>query len=359
MIALVLPILLQTAAAEPAPARLQNAQVTSRSLSSGGLRAEIERAARSGVVSWLGYEQEVVDGERQMCCFESLRSARTDGRGRLCCGGCRLERESAFSIVFPGDSTVELERSHFLVLVRVADGRVDRVRALSQDCGIDAGGKPFTWLTGVGAPESLAFLRSVVGGIEIGRHGHDATGEVLAAIAAHAAPEADSVLMDFLARRHPIELRKQAAFWLGNSRGRHGFETLRTCRSDPDSDFRRHLTFAFSRSAVAEAVAELIAMAKSDPDGGVRGQALFWLAQKAADRAAETIQNAIRDDPDEDVKVRAVFALSRLPADEGVTELIRVARRNRNPEVRKQAIFWLGQSRDPRALAFIEEILGR
>jgi len=34
-----------------------------------------------------------------------------------------------------------------------------------------------------------------------------------------------------------------------------------------------------------------------------------------------------------------------------------VARTNRNPAVRKQAIFWLGQSKDPRALQFLEEIL--
>ncbi len=34
-----------------------------------------------------------------------------------------------------------------------------------------------------------------------------------------------------------------------------------------------------------------------------------------------------------------------------------VARTNRNPAVRKQAMFWLGQSNDPRALKFIEDIL--
>ena len=28
-----------------------------------------------------------------------------------------------------------------------------------------------------------------------------------------------------------------------------------------------------------------------------------------------------------------------------------------NPEVREQAVFWLGQSKDPRALAFFERIL--
>ena len=36
-------------------------------------------------------------------------------------------------------------------------------------------------------------------------------------------------------------------------------------------------------------------------------------------------------------------------------KLMEVARNNRNPEVRKQAMFWLGQSRDPRALALFEE----
>ena len=46
-----------------------------------------------------------------------------------------------------------------------------------------------------------------------------------------------------------------------------------------------------------------------------------------------------------------------MPGDEGVPLLIQVARTNRNPAVRKQAIFWLGQSKDPRALDFIEKIL--
>jgi hypothetical protein len=34
-----------------------------------------------------------------------------------------------------------------------------------------------------------------------------------------------------------------------------------------------------------------------------------------------------------------------------------VARTNRNPEVRKQAMFWLGQTKDPRAIKFFEDIL--
>lgn len=103
----------------------------------------------------------------------------------------------------------------------------------------------------------------------------------------------------------------------------------------------------------------LIQLAKADPSPKIREQALFWLAQKAGARASATIENAIFNDPDTNVKKRAVFALSQLPKDEGVPKLIEVARTQRNPEVRKQAFFWLGQSKDPRALAFFEEVLAR
>jgi HEAT repeat protein len=52
-----------------------------------------------------------------------------------------------------------------------------------------------------------------------------------------------------------------------------------------------------------------------------------------------------------------VFALSQLPKDESIPKLIEVARNQKSPEVRKQAFFWLGQSHDPRALEFIEQVL--
>ena len=89
----------------------------------------------------------------------------------------------------------------------------------------------------------------------------------------------------------------------------------------------------------------------------MRGQALFWVAQRAGAQAIPTIAEAIEKDPETDVKKRAVFALSQLPANEGVPKLIEVASSHSNSAVRRQAMFWLGQSKDPRALAFFERIL--
>ena len=105
------------------------------------------------------------------------------------------------------------------------------------------------------------------------------------------------------------------------------------------------------------ALDRLIAAARQGATTHVRGQALFWLAQRAGDKAVGTITDAIANDPETDVKRKAVFALSQLPKDEGVPRLIEVARTNANAAVRKQAMFWLGQSKDPRALKFFEEIL--
>lgn len=114
---------------------------------------------------------------------------------------------------------------------------------------------------------------------------------------------------------------------------------------------------ALSMHAAPAALTATIDLARSAPTPHTRGQALFWLSQRAGAQAAGAIDDALARDPDTDVKKRAVFALSQLPADEGVPRLIEVARSHSNAAVRKQAMFWLGQTGDPRALAFFESVL--
>ena len=114
---------------------------------------------------------------------------------------------------------------------------------------------------------------------------------------------------------------------------------------------------ALAMHAEPAAATALVAAARSGASGQVRGQALFWVAQRAGAQAIPAIAEAIERDPDTEVKKRAVFALSQLPLNEGVPKLIEVASGHSNPAVRRQAMFWLGQSKDPRALAFFERIL--
>ena len=115
-------------------------------------------------------------------------------------------------------------------------------------------------------------------------------------------------------------------------------------------------------AALADSVTawpDLLALARdSSVARDTRRAAVFWVGQAAEQAATRGLAElADRSDLDREVQDAAVFALSQRPADEGVPALIRLARTHRDPAVRRRAMFWLGQSGDPRALMFFEELL--
>lgn len=305
---------------------------------SGDLQKQIHASAPA----WFGYAVDSVQKDNDGCCWNGQR-------------GCWLEGEHNDNVSGKqSGGRVPLEGSgRMLILFRVQNDTVQKIRAFSFECPLDAGGLRFVWLTNVPAASSVAYLR----GFATAQEDHLADGAIFA-IAQHAGPEADTVLEELTRPSNPERTREKVSFWLGAARGAKGVEILKKMlATDPSENVRNKVTFALSVSKQSEALETLIAAAHNDPSAHVREQALFWLAQKAGKRAAETILNAIENDPDTGVKRKAVFALSQLPKDEGIPKLIAVAQTQRNPEIRKQAFFWLGQSNDPRALAFIQQVL--
>jgi hypothetical protein len=316
--------------------------------------ADLEKNAAKP--TWVGYSVRMVAGERTICC------GNYDSRVRDC-GKCALEIDGenySTTSNAKNSGAVKLEDGEeLLVLFRMQDRHVTRVKMASDNCVLDAGGLPLVWLTGVQTSESVTMLTEYVRKNHAGEAERDSIGnEALTAIALHDGAAALSALESFGEPAQPEELRKQASFWLGAARGKEGFAVLqRMAKTDPSTEVRAHVAFALSISKEPAALEEMIRMAHEDESGHVRGQAIFWLAQKAGKRAMGAIDGAIENDPDTDVKKQAVFALSQLPKDEGVPKLIQVAQTNRNPVVRKQAMFWLGQSEDARALDFFEKVL--
>ena len=315
--------------------------------------------AGRGGTTWIGYRAPMVGGQRNMCCYDMINDNTVSG------GMCRLQSGSGVSMS-TGDlrdrsgTRIALEpATEFLVLARLENGAVTRLRTFTPDCDVDAGGLPVVWLTGVKADDSVAWLTTLVTASPDAGDRRDRVGKTaMSAIALHSAPAADRALESFVAPSRPEWLRDDTAFWLGSTRGDAGVRLLtRMLAQDPSDKVREKVTFGLSVSTVPSALTTLIATARDDRSTRVRGQALFWLAQKAGKEALATIAGAIENDPDTEVKKKAVFALSQLPKDEGVPKLMDVARNNRNPEVRKQAMFWLGQSHDPRAVRFFHDIL--
>jgi hypothetical protein len=305
---------------------------------------------QSGQPFWIGYAVPMVNKPRFICCFDSISDLQ---RKEGCCSGCRLEKRGGSFFNSDGGTCVSKRPpTHFFVLLRVADGGVDRLQPFTPDCALDASGKTVYWLTGINSAQSIQMLDGLAH-----NQRRRVAEEAVSAIALHADPLADKVLEKMIAVNEPPKLRENATFWLGQERGRFGYEIVRRiARSDPDRKLREHAIFVMSETSEPDATTDIIALAKHDPDSHVRGQALFWLAQKASHRAAEAITDAMENDPDLKVKKQAVFALSQMPPETGVPLLIKYARSG-NPVIRKEAIFWLGQSEDARALKFLEEFL--
>ncbi|MGA2131208.1 MAG: HEAT repeat domain-containing protein [Bryobacteraceae bacterium] len=278
--------------------------------------------------AWVGYTVPTVPGHESWCEY--------GGHGQLPPGPVHLEPPEPAQI-----------------MLRIEGNRVGKIRVISGNCELDADGVPVRWIRDVRPADSVAFLSGFV--TADADHVRDGA---MAGIALTADPAADNAMDRFAAAGQPESVREKAIFWLGEARGRRGYEVVkRIVTQDADDRIREKAIFALSVSKEPEALETMIAVAHNDASTHVRGQALFWLAQKAGKKAAGAITDALERDPDTEVKKKAVFALQQLPNGEGVPMLIQVARSNKNAAVRKQAVFWLGQSNDPRALAFIEEVL--
>ena len=260
-----------------------------------------------------------------MCCFNSGNTFINSGN-QTCCGMCSLEPSvdgTMMSSRPQGQQAgpVKLEGADsMVVLFRVVNRQVERVRVFSEDCQLDAGGREVTWLTGVKPAESVALLESLIGAqVALDRRDRivdgaisaialheDAVGNGLAGAAAGGvAAAADPREGAVLARQHarPARPRDSATGHQGGHRG----------RSEEEGGVR-HLTEPRAAGG-RRAHRERQVQRRGRP---CAAESIFWLAQKAGNKAAAAITERIEQDPDTEVKKKAVFALSQLPKDEGV-----------------------------------------
>jgi hypothetical protein len=339
-----------------------NARIETRSAAQG-LEGEVQRVAASGTTAWVGYSVPMVPGNRLMCCGGCGQNGRQGASG---C--CRLDDGNGVTMTDGSELTgsrITIEPpTEFFVVARFESGAVTRLRTFTPDCEVDGGGATVIWFEHVRAADSVSWLSSLVLSGQAPERGTPSVSkQALIATALHRDPAADRALERFVAPNQPEWLRSDTAFWLGSVRGEPGARLLSRMiapgSGDPSDKVRDKVVFGLSVSKQPIALTTLMGAARTDPSARVRGQALFWLAQRAGREAVGTISDAIDRDPDTEVKKKAVFALSQLPKDDGIPKLIEVARTNKNPQVRKQAMFWLGQSKDPRAITFFEEVLLR
>ena len=334
------------------PAQITNGRVDMRAGSS--IEHEIAAAAQQTEPSWVAWKVPTVSGRSQNCCWHT-----NDNQSWYGCGVEPSTPGAAAARPQQPTGPVPLEAgTTLLVMARVVGGKVERVRTFSDDCPIDAGGRAIRFLDNVAPEASVKWLSDYITTTLTAEPRSSSYNNALSAIASTAGPAADAALDRFAEASQPSNVRRQAAFWIGQARGSAGFAKLKAMLArESAADVRRTIIQAMSQSRQPEAVPTLLDIAKNDSDPANRGEALTWVARNAGMTVAKDITAAVANDPDTKVQERAVQALSQLPKNEGVPLLIDVARTHKNAKVRERAMFWLGQSKDPRATRFFEEIL--
>jgi hypothetical protein len=188
------------------------------------------------------------------------------------------------------------------ILFRVENKEIGRLGSYSPDITIDAGGLPFIWLTGVSPAESVRWLAGIA---RAAAAPDTATGTLwpaerlsnsaIKAVALHDEMSADTTLEQLVAKDQPMAWRRQAALWLGQSRGERGYQALRTAvANDPSVEFRKQVATALAQSRVPAAVDTLIQMARADADKSVRERAASSLAQTKDPRAIAFFEQVLK-----------------------------------------------------------------
>jgi hypothetical protein len=303
---------------------------------------DLPGAPRQGWVHWQ-VEQEPNTGEA--CCYEKggRRGCQLDSKGAGRGFNLQMSRAAEPASAAAGQHT------GLQIWAFFEAGKATRIRALSASCPVHADG-PVQALTGIDQDTSIAWLAEQVADHAVGEN-------ALPALALHAGEAATAALSRFTESGADPELRRDAAFWLGQARGQAGLpRLLELARGNESGDFMRHLAFVLSQSELAPAAAELRRLARQHADPGVRGQALFWMAESSAEGAREEILKVLGQTRDTELLHQAVFALSRL--EDGDAALIALIEADYPREAKRQALFWLGQSGSAQALSFLDRYLG-
>ncbi len=358
MATLLLLGLAATASAQQPP--IQNGKVETRK--PAALDREIATLAATATTTpvWVGWRVPIVDGERGGC------STWVDDnyyfRGQILDNspiGTTMSTARPAATTTPATG-ISLEGGTGLVMMlRLIDGRAERMHTLSDDCPIDAGGRPVYWLD-VTPAESLRVLDGYTRDDAFERLSMNArrnlTLRAIDAIGFHRDAGADAIL-DRMATGTNSELRQRAISILGSRRGAHGFSMLqKLLQGERQSNARVELVTAIGQTRETGTVGALRGLLK-DPDPKVRSAAVYYFAIRGQQAVVPEVTAILDNDTDINVRKRAVSGLARLPAETAIPMLIQIARTNKNPEIQKQAVSVLSTSKDPRAIAYMEEIL--
>ena len=207
----------------------------------------------------------------------------------------------------------------------------------------------------------------------------------LYALSKHTGERAINVLADIAISAKTTPQRKLAISSIASRPGEPAVDALfRIYDGDQSVEIRKAVIYGFGNRKSERAGARLLEIARSSDNIELRKSAVSAISRRGGDKAVEFLVSLYDTEKNEEVKDQIVNALgsghsivtpgvplvfgsgqgtavasrSRMNDERVIGKLIEIAKDPTAPmERRKRAIGWLSRSKDPRVLAFLQELL--
>ena len=152
-------------------------------------------------------------------------------------------------------------------------------------------GNAIFWLGQSESPSTNAYLRELYASLD----DDELRGQVLFAVSQSDDPANGEWLVDIATdRSQPMELRKNALFWAGQS-GEGQADLLAMWSLDLDQEMKGQLVFVYSQSGEPAALDKLFEIARTETDKELRENAIFWLGQSDDPRVTAFLEELINN----------------------------------------------------------------
>jgi hypothetical protein len=214
------------------------------------------------------------------------------------------------------------------------------------------------WLSQVPGEETVVALDSILRDPKTDPEIQD---KAIFALSQHRSARAGAILRAFAERRDASsDLREKAIFWLGQNRSADNAQFLKDLYKKLENDeLKEKVIFSLSQMGGTDNYRWLMDIAlDSHEDIEIRKKALFWAGQGHSVDVADLVR--LYDSmSDREMKDQLIFVYSQRREAAALDKLFSIGKNDPDRELRKKAIFWIGQSRDPRAAQFLQELINQ
>jgi HEAT repeat protein len=199
---------------------------------------------------------------------------------------------SALDSILHSSTDEELQKKAIFALSQIRGPRAGQIlRDFAEQAGAsdEAREQAIFWLSQQHSAENAAFLRSLYSRLT----SDDLKEKVIFSLSQMGTTESARWLLDLAQNeREPVEMRKKALFWAGQT-GVALSELTGLYDRTSNMEIKEQLIFVYSQRRESEAVDKLIDIAKHEPNRELRKKAVFWLGQSRDPRARQALLDII------------------------------------------------------------------